>query len=81
MGGMDERKENRRALAFLISLFVVLLPGLYVFAIGPAHWLMDHGYIRTAIFDAVYGPFIAVVKVSPSIQSIVVWYIDLWVDS
>jgi hypothetical protein len=74
-------EESRRSVAFLIAATVILLPVFYVLAIGPAHWCMDHGYLGEPTFDAIYGPFIAVVKRSPPVQNILVWYIDLWVKS
>ena len=84
MGRMETRQPEHRGrmspLAIVI-LILLLLPVLYVLAIGPAHWLMDHGYISQSTFDAVYWEFIVVVKKFPSAQQILVWYIDLWVKS
>jgi hypothetical protein len=81
MGGMEMRKHEHRGALPVIVFVLLLLPVLYVLAIGPAHWLMDHGYISEATFDAVYWHFIVAVKRSPAVQQLVVWYINLWVQS
>ena len=40
-----ERQENLGWLIILAGALIVL-PALYVLAIGPSHWLMDHGHPR-----------------------------------
>ena len=74
---MGRKRENQGCLVIVVAA-TIALPVLYVLAIGPAHWLMDHAYIRESSFEALYGSFIAAGKKSPPIQNIVVWYIDLW---
>ena len=81
---MDTRSPDQRgglSPSAVVIIILLLLPVLYVLAIGPAHWLMDHGYISETTFDALYWEFIVVIKKSPPVQSLVVWYIDLWVKS
>jgi hypothetical protein len=78
---LDALAARRMSPLAIVILVLLLLPALYVLAIGPAHWLMDRGYISEWTFDAVYWEFIVVVKKSPSAQQIAVWYIDLWVKS
>ena len=75
------RKRAIRVCLVILVVALVIAPTVYVLSIGPAHSLMDYGYISELTFFAVYGSFIARVKTSPRLQKIVVWYIDLWVMS
>jgi hypothetical protein len=79
---MKVREREQASVAFFTFVAVAICVGLilvYVLGIGPATWLLSHGYISDASFDAVYGPPITVVNKSPSvIRSSVVWYVSLW---
>ena len=78
---MDAGKQENRGCLTLAVVATVLLPVLYVLSSGPAHWLMDHGYLSDANFCTIYGPLLLAAKKSVSVQSVIVWYIDLWVNS
>jgi hypothetical protein len=48
------------AVAFIVLLLV--LPALYVLSIGPAIWLVNHGYVDENIAETVYLPLLAAVE-------------------
>jgi hypothetical protein len=60
----------------LTAVAILLLPLAYVFSVGPAVWLSDHGYLNewTAV---IYAPVEYLYEHSKSATDVLDWYIEL----
>jgi len=82
---MSEPKKGRSEWPIRVAVWVgaaVGLLALYVLSLGPVAWLVDHGYISTATYQAlvqvVYLPLTWVVGSSRWAQEFLEWYISFW---
>jgi len=81
---MDSERHSRLPVAPLVAVVVVLLllPALYVLAIGPIGALVDNGYISSdsALCDTlqvIYAPLGFCAEHCPPFESFLVWYMKL----
>lgn len=60
---------------------LVLLPLLYVLSIGPAAWLLDHGYMSEPVEEALtvfYTPLVLVYDSNQTFEVALDAYLSLW---
>jgi hypothetical protein len=79
---MDNPPKRRRR-SFGVWAAVALVAGgvLYPLSIGPACWMMNHGWISLETYILLYTPVNTVVEKSPGpIAQGIEWYVDLWWD-
>ena len=76
----DADKHERRfpALAAVLCVVVLLLPVVYVLSIGPAFWLMEHGYASSSVWEYTYYPVFWLSSKSELGRRLLEWYINLW---
>jgi hypothetical protein len=80
MGEMSEKRKTAAA-PFIIATVLILLPVLYVLALGPIHWLQLRGYIHEPVTDwltVAYRPLEWAVKTSPVCREWMDWYCSFW---
>jgi hypothetical protein len=56
-----------------------IVPVLYLLSVGPATTLYLIGGIPGHTYGVLYGPLAVVCDKSPAVQSVVEWYVRLWV--
>jgi hypothetical protein len=78
---MSDEKQNYRCRGsgkFVVVLVVALiLPVAYVLSIGPAYWLMGHGYLPDEA-EALYAPLALVASFYPPFGALISEYVKLW---
>jgi hypothetical protein len=73
----DETKP-RSSLAVWLVVVLLLLPVGYVLSIGPAVWLIKHGYLNKQVSQTFYGPLIFVASLWGPMMRLLQWYAELW---
>ncbi len=78
MGGPGER-DNRQSSGLMtwLVLAIVMLPVFYVLLSGPAVWLFQHGYLRSAL-PIVYKPLIWLEMSDTALGRLLAWYWSFW---
>jgi len=77
---MDESRRTRLPVAPLVAVVVVLLlPILYVLAVGPLNALVDNGYINADStlcewLRVIYEPLATCAANCPALESFLTWY-------
>jgi len=72
-------KHERHFAALAVVLCVVIgLPVLYVLSNGPAVWLVQHSYLSTESYTAIYSPIDWACSGSVTANAILQWYLELW---
>jgi hypothetical protein len=77
---MPAEKQNSRA-APVVAGFIVtllLLPVLYVLSIGPAAWLIEHGYLSDEAARWFYSPLVALAERSEFLSVWLMRYVELF---
>lgn len=64
-----------------LLLIALLLPVLYVLSIGPAAMIYHLNGDGPDWLAELYYPIEALTNALPSLQPIVEWYLELWVDT
>jgi hypothetical protein len=64
------------AVAFVVLLLV--LPALYVLSIGPAVWLVNHGYVDENIAETFYFPLLAAAERFDWVQNLLEPWMELF---
>jgi len=83
MRGMDEGRPTRLPAAPLVAVVVVLLllPALYVLAIGPLGALVNNGYIPESTFgralEVIYAPLCFCAEHCPPLKWFIIRYMQL----
>jgi hypothetical protein len=77
---MPAEKQNSRAAPVVASSIVtlLLLPVLYVLSIGPAAWLIEHGYVSDASARWFYTPLGVLAERSEFLSVWLFRYIELF---
>lgn len=73
--------ENRRSLLTVWLIVALLLPVTYVLSIGPAAWLVSHGYVGGRSADALhafYWPLGWLCQQWTPAEEALVWYESQW---
>jgi hypothetical protein len=79
MDAKDARQSGGVAISVaIVVLVVVLLPLLYVASLGPAVWLLDHGYIAPRPVLIVYWPLESLAQESEAARDALTWYADFF---
>ena len=77
--GMRENTgESRSGCAMMAVGGLVLLPLLYLLAIGPTAWLIEQEWISESFAERLYAPILMLIDLSPFCQRLFEWYLDLW---
>jgi hypothetical protein len=79
---MDDERRSRLP-AVLVALVIVVLPVLYLLAIGPLNALVEHGYIASespicSALRMIYLPVVFVAEAYEPFGSALHWYLELW---
>lgn len=77
---MPAEKQNSRAAPVVAGtiFLLILLPLLYVLSIGPAVWLIEHGYVNDASARWFYAPIGAIAERSEFIAAWLFRYMELF---
>jgi hypothetical protein len=74
----NQETRSKAGAAVAIAAGVFLLPLLYVLSLGPAVFLVDHGWINEGLFRGVYAPLEWVYQKVPAVQPSLDYYIKLF---
>ena len=76
---MGDDQQKRGPGPFVGCLATALLIGLpaYVLSVGPFVWLVDHGYVPSAV-EVVYIPLGILANSCKPIREFFDWYLALW---
>jgi len=81
---MDSERHSRLPVAPLVAVVValLLLPALYVLAVGPLGALINNGYISSEstfcyALEVIYAPLKYCSDNCPPLKSFLVWYMRL----
>jgi hypothetical protein len=75
------KKEKSGVLTVAVVVLLVLLPLIYLFAVGPIVWLSTNGYLSENakyIINVVYEPLGYLLDKVPLFNSIYQWWVELW---
>lgn len=75
------KKKRRHGWQFWgwTGLFLFLVP--YPLSIGPAAWLVEHGYLKEESLGVIYLPLRWFFAGFPEwINDMIIWYVKLWVS-
>ena len=74
-------EAKQAANPMIVSLIaIVVMVSLYVFSIGPAALLRDHGMMTQATFLRLYAPIGWLYNNVPFVREVLEWYLKLWVQ-
>lgn len=78
---MSKARQSGSATPVLaaILILVVVAPILYLLSLGPAVWLVEHGFIAGESIETFYLPVIALHESCPPIQPILEGYVELFI--
>ena len=76
----DDPKRQRSSLAVCLTVGIVLLPFAYVLSVGPAVWMLAHGYISDPALQTIYAPLGFVVRNYRPMARAIEWYCGLWIS-
>jgi hypothetical protein len=77
----NHAKSQRSSLAVWLIVGLVLLPALYVLAIGPMQWCIRHGYVNDygmAVLSWIYTPIRYLHGHSDVCRVVLDSYMQLW---
>ena len=69
---------HRRSRAWKYAAWIAAVLALYVLSVGPAWWLVMHGYLSKGIFDPIYYPLHRSIFYVHVLRAPYLWYMDLW---
>ena len=72
---------TRPVLVAIALLLFLLLPTVYILGIGPAVWLIEHGYLSESVALLIYYPLDRLARNCEPLAEVFRWYISLFVDS
>jgi hypothetical protein len=75
---MEDSRKSGGAVVVVVAIVVIALPVLYVLSIGPAGWLVDHGYVTREHAQIVYYPLILAAMnstwINSALQAYMSWF-------
>lgn len=71
---------TRPVLVAIALLLFLLLPTAYILGIGPAVWLLEHGYVTESVVLFIYSPLDKLAREHEPLGDAFRWYISLFVD-
>ena len=79
---MDEERRSRMPVV-VVAVVLVILPTLYVLAIGPLNQMVNTGIIENEsplclALRMIYLPVIFVAENCEPVGSVLAWYLKLW---
>jgi hypothetical protein len=72
----DSRRSSAPIVVSATLLFTLALPVLYILSVGPASWLVEHGYLDRESAIAFYSPIRYAVQHSSTVQAAMNWYLS-----
>jgi hypothetical protein len=76
--GNEQKKLGRGGALAVATVAVVALAMLYLLSIGPAFWLLGHGYIPEWPLRYFYAPVGWASRWCDPFKDFMTWYVHLW---
>jgi hypothetical protein len=74
----NSRSSAAPVVAVAIVVLIVVLPVLYVLSIGPAIWLVNHGYVDENVAETMYLPVLLAVDKFNWLETLLNPWVDLF---